>query len=88
MGTSPPPTSSSTNSMATSDSRTGGLAGPFEASPVNVASETRVGTIPSGLCFMSSGALKWYQFSCSVCSDSSVALRFSQPSDSHVRWDE
>ena len=30
----------------------------MEASSVKVASETRVGTMPSGLCFMSSGRLE------------------------------
>ena len=66
MGTSPPPTSSSTNSMATRDSRTGGGMGPRDGSSLKVASETMVGTMPRGLCFISSGALKWYQFSCWV----------------------
>ena len=95
MGASPPFTSSSTNSMATSDSRTGGFLGPRLSSSRYVASLTSVGTIPSGLCFMSSGALKWYQFSCSVANeapfscDAPVAFRFSHPSasiHSYVRW--
>ena len=69
--------------------------GPRDGSSLKVASETMVGTMPRGLCFISSGALKWYQFSCWVERGAPwswlapVAARFSQPSasiHSYVRW--